>query len=524
MAEKRKKRLPLGIQTFANIRDPKINYAYIDKTQIAYDMIETGVKYRFLSRPRRFGKSLFLDTVSELFKGSKEMFEGLYVYDKWDWETKYPVIKLNLGGGIVIDKSELKNKLRQIIQNNAEDLGVTITSDFHEPSLMFADLIRKTSQKYNQHVVVLVDEYDKPLLDNIGNDEHLEEIQRTLRGFYSEIKNNDHHVKFGFITGISKFSQMSFFSDLNNLTDITLDPTYATITGYTQNDLEKTFEDFLDGVDLKKMKKWYNGYNFLGTPVYNPFDVLTFFDQGNVYKNYWWNTGRQSFLTSMLERKNYHLPNLENIVVGEEVLDAFNVNEINLVALLWQSGYLTFDTVTQNPLNDEFIYKMKVPNLEIQTSLNLLFSNYLTGNLTQEIQPRNNILTALYEHNFDKVKKLVHTLFSSIVYDNHTGNNLCDFEGYYASVIFAYISALGVPVVAEDHSSMGRADMTMFLPNSIIIFEFKVDMDSEAAIEQIKTKKYCEKYANDGRDIYMIGMSFDSKQRNIVNFDWQPFV
>jgi len=523
MAEKRKKRLPLGIQTFANIRDPKMNYAYIDKTQIAYDMIETGVKYRFLSRPRRFGKSLFLDTLSELFKGSKEMFEGLYVYDKWDWETKYPVIKLNLGGGDVNNKAELCDRLKELIINNAKQLDVTLTTESKYVSTMFSNLIRETSSKYNQHVVILVDEYDKPLLDNIGNDEHIEEIQSTLQGFYSEIKNNDEFIKFGFITGISKFSQMSFFSHLNNLTDITLDPTYATITGYTQNDLEEVFEEFLEGVDLDDVKKWYNGYNFLGTPVYNPYDILTFFDQGNVFKNYWWNTGRQSFLIHMLEKKNYHLPNLENIEVGADILDAFNINEINLIALLWQSGYLTFDTVKQNPLNKEFTYKLKVPNLEVQASLNLLFSNYLTGNLTQDIQPRNAVLMALYEHRFDDVEKCIYTLFSSIVYDNHTGNNLCDFEGYYASVIYAYISALGVPVVAEDHSSMGRADMTMFLPNSIIIFEFKVDMDSEAAIEQIKTKKYCEKYVTDGRDIYMIGMSFDSKQRNIVNFDWQTF-
>ena len=369
----------------------------------------------------------------------------------------------------------------------------------------------------------MVDEYDKPLLDNIGNHKYIAEIQATLHGFYSEIKDNDDYIKFGFINGISKFSQLSFFSHLNNLTDITLDPAYATIAGYTHDDLQETFDEFLDGVDLDEMKRWYNGYNFLGTPVYNPFDVLTFFDQGNVYKNYWWNTGKQSFLTRMLKNKNYHLPNLENIVVGEEILDAFNINEINLVSLLWQSGYLTFDTVIQNQLSKKFSYKMKVPNLEVQASLNQLFCDYLTNGVSQDYSGRDNMLMALYEHKFDLVEKFVFTLFSSIVYDNHTGSNLCDYEGYYASVIFAYTSALGVPVVAEDHSNTGRADMTAFLPNSIIIIEFKVDLTSEAAIEQIKTKKYCDKYAQDGRDIYMIGMNFDSKQKNIVSFDWQPF-
>jgi len=437
--------------------------------------------------------------------------------------SKYPVIKINLGGGTVSNVKELVKRLNQVVKNNARILKVDIETDTADPSISFENLIQLTSEKYNQHVVILVDEYDKPLLDNIGNDEHIEKIQSTLQGFYSEIKNNDEFIKFGFITGISKFSQMSFFSHLNNLTDITLDPTYATITGYTHNDLEEVFEEFLEGVDLGKMKKWYNGYNFLGTPVYNPFDILTFFDQGKVYKNYWWNTGRQSFLTHMLEKKNYHLPNLENIVVGAEILDAFNIDQINLVALLWQSGYLTFDTVTTHATTDKILYKMKVPNLEIQASLNLLFFNYLSNDSYTSNTAQISMIDALLDKEFDQFRDCVCTLFSSIVYDNHTGNNLCDFEGYYASVIYAYISALGVPVIAEDHSSMGRADMTMFLPNSIIIFEFKVDMDSEATIEQIKTKKYCEKYATDGRDIYMIGMSFDSKQRNIVNFEWEAF-
>ena len=521
MPEERKKRLPLGIQTFAKIRDKEKNYAYVDKTELAFRLVDAG-GYRLLSRPRRFGKSLFLDTLAELFKASKEMFEGLYVYDKWDWDVKYPVIKLSLGGGNVCDKKELDEKLRALILENATKLKVSLATESKRSSLMFRDLIRLTHDKYNQLVVILIDEYDKPLLDNIEC-EKLEDVQTALQSFYSEIKDNDEYIKFGFITGISKFSQLSFFSHLNNLTDITLDPTYATITGYTQQDLEETFDDFLEGVDLVKMKMWYNGYNFLGTPVYNPFDVLTFFDQGNVYKNYWWNTGRQNFLTHMLKNKNYHLPNLENIVVGEEILDAFNINEINLVALLWQSGYLTFDTVKTHPTTDNISYKMKVPNLEVQASLNLLFFNYLSSKTYSDSVARTTMIDALLDNKFDEFKECVYTLFSTIAYDNHTGNNLSDFEGYYASVIFAYISALGVPVLAEDHSNMGRADMTMFLPNSIIIIEFKVDHGSEAAIEQIKTKKYCEKYALDGRDIYMIGMNFDSKKRNIVNFDWQPF-
>ncbi len=522
MQKKERKLLPLGIQTFADIRNPKRNYAYVDKTAMAYQMISGGTKYCFLSRPRRFGKSLFLDTLAEIFKGSKKTFEGLYIYDKWDWNTKYSVLKISLGGGGISNKEVLIRNLLYIISDNAQKLEVELNSDIQDINLLFRDLIVKTHKKYNQQVVILVDEYDKPLLDNIGNDEHIEEIRRTIRSFYAEIKNNDAYIRFGFITGISRFSQMSFFSDLNNLTDISLDPRYSTVTGYTQNDLEEVFAEFLDGVDLEEVRKWYNGYNFLGEPLYNPYDILNFFDKQNVFKNYWWQTGQQSFLIKMMKGKNYHLPNLENITVGEAILEKFNIEDINIVALLWQSGYLTFDTVKQNPMNKKTTYKLKVPNLEVQESLNLLFFNYLSSESFTDIIVQNSMLESLYEHNFKKVEELLKTLFSSIPYDNHSGNTMSNYEGYYASVIYAYLAALGVPLLSEDHSNLGRADMTMFFPNSIIIIEFKVDKN-ENAIEQIKRKKYYEKYLSDGRDIYLVGIKFSSEEKNITSFVYEKY-
>ncbi len=521
MQKKEKKLLPLGIQTFAKIRDSKMNYAYVDKTAMAYEMIRKG-GFCFLSRPRRFGKSLFLDTLAEIFKGSKKMFEGLYIYDKWDWNTKYPVLKISLGGGGVYKKEELDGKLRDIVYWNSKYLEIDPEINDQEPHRLLSNLIQLAHKKYNQQVVILVDEYDKPLLDNIGNDEHIEEIRRTMRSFYAEIKNNDAYIRFGFITGITKFSQMSFFSDLNNLTDISLDPRYSTITGYTQNDLEEVFSEFLDGVDLEEVRKWYNGYIFLGEPLYNPYDILNFFDKQNVFKNYWWQTGQQSFLTKMMKGKNYHLPNLENITVGEEILEKFNIEDINIVALLWQSGYLTFDTVEQDPFTKTFSYKLRVPNLEVQASLNLLFSAYLTDKVTEDIVARNDIVKSLYNNNFEKVEALLRTLFSSIPYDNHVGNTMSNYEGYYASVIYAYLAALGVPLLSEDHSNLGRADMTMFFPNSIIIIEFKVDKN-EDAIEQIKRKKYYEKYLSDGRDIYLVGIKFSSEEKNITSFVYEKY-
>jgi len=435
-----RKKLPIGIQTFRDIRDPKENYVYIDKTGIAYQMIENG-KYYFLSRPRRFGKSLLLSTLSEIFKGNKEYFEGLYIYDKWNWEESFPVILINLGSGNYNTTDSINMSIIRVLDRNCILLDIDRDKCYSKnPGFYLGELIFHVYEKYHKKVVVLIDEYDKPVLDNIDNKDLSISARSILRSFYSAIKDNDQYLRFVFLTGVSKFSKLNLFSGLNNLEDITIDDRFATITGYTHDDLKEKFSDYTDGVDLEKVKKWYNGYNYFGEPVYNPFDILLFFSKGGEYNNYWWETGNPSFLIEILKQGKHYLPDLENIEVSREVLNAFDVGQIDIVALLWQTGYLTFDKKVQ--LLDEVNYKLKVPNLEIQKSLNALFFNYLTNLDRGYGAKKRQFIGSLLENNFNVFQQELKSLFAAIPYDNYVNNNISVYEGYYASVIFAFLSSL----------------------------------------------------------------------------------
>ncbi|MBF0430357.1 MAG: ATP-binding protein [Fibrobacteria bacterium] len=514
------KKLPIGIATFSKIRDTDENYAYVDKTDIANHLIENG-SYYFLSRPRRFGKSLFLDTLAEIFQGNKELFEGLAVYDKWDWKQKYPVIRISFGSGDFKNEEGIKSKIRSIIINNAEELSLDL--DIESPTVrddIFGTLLKHTYKKYKQKVVVLIDEYDKPVLDNISNKEQALIARDMLKNFYSAIKDSDRYIRFVFITGVSKFSKMNLFSGLNNLEDITLKKDYATITGYTHKNLKDVFGERLKGVDLEKVKKWYNGYNYFGDPIYNPFDILLFLSNDCEFQNYWWGTGNPSFLIEKLKEQNYYLPDLENIKVGQETLDCFDVDKIDIVALLWQTGYLTFDKKLD--FAGKIRYKMKVPNLEILNSLNTLFFDYLIDLNGDKGHKETAILESLLENDFEKFKVTLTSLFASIPYNNYTNNLIANYEGYYSSVVFTFLASLGFDVVAEDTTNRGRIDLTIKAPNSTWIIEFKVD-SPDSAIKQIKEKRYFEKYQDEGMDIYLVGISFDSESKNISDFVWEQY-
>jgi len=516
-----RKKLPIGIQSFGDIRDPEENYVYIDKTGIAFQMIESG-KYYFLSRPRRFGKSLFTDTLSEIFKGHKDYFKGLYIYDKWNWDEKFPVVEISFSSGGLKDVESIKIVINKILERNCQKLGIDKEECYSAvPGIYFQDLIYSAYKKYNQKVVVLIDEYDKPVLDNISNEDKTTSYKARdmLRDFYSAIKDSDRYLRFVFLTGVSKFSKLNLFSGLNNLEDITIDDRYATITGYTHDDLKEKFSDYTDGVDLEKVKKWYNGYNYFGEPVYNPFDILLFFSKGGKYNNYWWQTGNPSFLIEILKQRKHYLPELENMLVSDEMLNAFDVGQIDIVALLWQTGYLTFERKVDKQVR--MYYKLKVPNLEIQMSLNALFLDYLTNLNHTSLQKQSNTVDAILNHDLESLEKLLYSLFAAIPYDNYVNNNISVYEGYYASVIFAFLSSLGFEVKTEDHTNLGRIDMTMIGPDSIFILEFKVDMPDESAIYQIENKKYYKKYLSENKKIYFIGIQFDSKKRNIINFEWK---
>jgi hypothetical protein len=333
--------LPIGIQTFRQIREG--DYYYVDKTGFALRLIDEG-KYYFLSRPRRFGKSLFLDTLAELLSGNEALFRGLEAGHRWDWSRRCAVIRLSFGGGVVRQPDELDAKIREQLGINQEVLGIRC----EEPTLAgcFAELMRKAHATTRERVVVLVDEYDKPILDNLTDPETARRMRDGLRNLYSVIKDSDAHIRFAFLTGVSKFSKFSLFSGLNNLTDITLDADYSAICGYTEADLDQVFTPELAGLDRDQIRAWYNGYNWTGEAVYNPFDLLLLFKK-RLFHPWWFETATPTFLLEVLTSRQVFVPDLEHWQTSERLLSAFDVDHISTEALLFQTGYLTIGAMNQ---------------------------------------------------------------------------------------------------------------------------------------------------------------------------------
>ena len=514
------KNLPIGIQTFAKIRDKKENYIYIDKTDLALNLIKGG-GYYFLSRPRRFGKSLFLDTLKDIFEGKKELFEGLYIYDKWDWDTTYPVIKINFAVGITTTVEDFNTITLSILKDNQKRLEIEC-QDKDDAWLCFYELLRLTYKKYNKKVVVLIDEYDKPMLDNITNKKIAKEIRDKLRNFYAVIKGSDQYIQFVLLTGVSKFSKVNLFSELNHLLDISLDERYATICGYTQKDIETHFLDYLEGVDLKEFKDWYNGYNFLGEGVYNPYDVLLFCDNPTKkFKSYWFETASLTFLIDVLKEKDFFLPSLENIKIEENSMNSFDIENIELETLLLQTGYLTIKE--EKTIFYHRFYTLSYPNLEVRTALNsTIFRRYLSDKPID--------VSAMYEaignKNMQQFEKAIYQLFSSLPHHSYSNNNIQNYEGYYANVMYAYLAGLGIGFIPEDVTNHGRIDLTIATPDmsQVYIIEFKV-VDNKnqngKALEQIKKKKYHEKYMSVAKEIIIIGIEFSKEDRNVCRFEWE---
>ncbi len=500
------KMLPVGIQTFRTIIED--DYLYIDKTEIARSLIEK-YRYVFLSRPRRFGKSLFLDTLHNIFEGNRELFRGLLIEEQWNWEVKYPVIQISFSGGIH-SKADLEEDLLQILYSNEERLGLECANK-SKAKYYFADLIKKAFQKYNQKVVILIDEYDKPILDNIENIPEALLIRDGMRDFYTKIKENDRYLRFAFLTGVSKFAKMSIFSGLNNLEDISLNPDYGNICGYTQRDLETSFAPYLEGVDMEQVKRWYNGYNFLGDSVYNPYDILLFIRNQRMFKNYWFETGTPKFLIELIKKNSYFIPRFNGLQVNESLVNSFDIENLDLETILFQTGYLTIKRLIQEDM--EMVYELGFPNMEVQSSFaNSLLQSMTTG--SEHVKIRLELLALLRSGDVASLEPAIKRLFASIAYNNYTNNDIARYEGFYASVLYAYFSSMVVGIIAEDASNMGRIDLTLVVGGRTFLFEFKVS-DGEP-LEQIKRMKYYEKYAGER---YLIGIVFDPKARNVSKFE-----
>jgi hypothetical protein len=520
-----RKKLPIGIQNLRELREE--GHYYADKSGFAVDLADNG-KHYFLSRPRRFGKSLFLDTLKEMFEGNAALFKGLAAEARWDWTKKHPVIRISFGSGVHKTKADLVQRMREILIDNQQRLGVTCTHASVGGQL--SQLIAQAHQSTGQPVVVLIDEYDKPILDNITDSATALDMREALKDLYSVLKDMDEHLRFVFITGVSKFSKVSLFSGLNNLEDITIHPQYSALCGYTDEDVDTVFAPELPGLDREEIRRWYNGYNWLGTSVYNPFDLLLLF-RNREFKPYWFETGTPTFLIKLLTDRKQFTPDLAQTVAEAGLLSTFDVDNIPPEALMFQAGYLTIASARSIP--GKQLFTLRYPNCEVQASLNDSLLQHFTGNALAVGQHVFALYDVLLANNLPALRPLFHAFFATIPHDWYRNSPIAQYEGYYASIFYSHFAALGCDIRLEDTTNHGRIDMTVLFNGQVYIFEFKVvnkaakvakaakasPTTQGKALQQIKDRGYADKYRARGEPIHLIGVEFSKESRNIVGFE-----
>ncbi|WGS64686.1 ATP-binding protein [Marinitoga aeolica] len=509
------KKLPIGIQDYKEIIEG--NYIYIDKTKYIFDLIDNG-KYYFLSRPRRFGKSLTISTLYYIFKGEKELFKDTYIYDKWEFK-EYPIIRINLLDVATDTEKRFKESLLKIIQEEGQRNNIEITEKDYK--FAFNELIIKLSKKGK--VVILVDEYEKPILDNINNKEKAERYREILRDFYVSIKSKDEYIKFVFITGITKFTKTGVFSALNNLNDISLNRKYSQMLGYTQKELEYYFNNHIEetakemGISkeelLKEIKTYYNGFSFDGEHfVYNPFSVLRFFDERK-FQNYWFESGSPSFIYEYVKGRKIEYEDLVKYTVDSLDFTTREIEDANANIFFAQAGYLTFKGIKKYGITEKYI--LDYPNLEVKNSFSklILEANYSLNEETYE--KIYEIYELVEENRIEGLIKEIKRIISAIPYNLHQKR-----ESYYHSLIYTILASAGLNVTAEELTNLGRSDLILEHNDKIYLFEIKLDKSAKEAIEQIKEKKYYEKYMskNNEKEIYIIGINIDSEKRNIEDY------
>ena len=504
------------MQTFRKLREA--DCYYVDKTPYIERLLDEGSHY-FLSRPRRFGKSLLLDTLKELFEGNQELFTGLHIHDcgDWNWSARHPVVRLDFAGGSFKDPGYLQTNLAA--QLDGMELATGVSPRYDTAPERFGYLIRSLHERSGQRVAVLVDEYDKPILDALETPEIARANRDYLRGLYGVIKARDAHVRFTFVTGVSKFTKVSLFSDLNNLTDITLDPAYSSICGYTEGDLETVFAPELAGLDRERVREWYNGYSWLGAEkVYNPYDVLLLLRRRK-FAAHWFETGTPAFLVDTLFERRVASVSLDEMIGTEELLSAFDVGRIGTEALLFQTGYLTI--TGEEELGGMPLYRLGYPNREVRQSLNRVLLRQLVQDSEQQTANSIRLQRLLAAHDCAGLKELFHAFFAGIPYQWYTNNDIARYEGFYASVFYSYFAALGYDLTVEDSSSHGRLDLAVRAGGHVYLFEFKVvEMGPPgSALAQLRERDYAAKYRGRGEPIHLVGVEFSRETRNLTAFE-----
>jgi len=515
-----KRKFPVGgVQTFSEIR--KDYDVYVDKTMHLYELA-SRYKAVFLSRPRRFGKSLLCSTFESLFTGQKALFEGLAITKTdWDWKS-YPVIHIELGSGNYTEegKDVLIAEIDKQLKNCAENYKVNV--DFGKYiSINFSSLIYELSEKIGK-VVVIIDEYDNPLLNTIDNPELNKAIREELKGFYSVIKHSDRYLRFAFVTGVTKFAQVSVFSGFNQPKDISMAPEYCDICGITQEELEKYFAQEIDAYApkyggrenyLEKLKEYYNGYYFTEEKlsVYNTYGILNHFDSSAKFAPFWSKSGWPTFLLKYFEMKDVNAVELEEAVMRANEFGDYRDDTITLFPLLYQAGYLTISDYDENT----GFYKLNYPNIEVRQTL----AEFLSGHYSKAEEKQRNSLSvklvdSLKEKKPEEFFELLKIYLSKVDYSLSSKIT----EYYFEFAVSNIINMLGLDCKNEVHTANGRMDSVIFTGKYIYIFEFKIDEPVEDALWQIEDKDYASIYADSGKEIVKVGIVFSRKLRNIVEW------
>ena len=509
-----RRKLPIGIQTFREVRED--GCYYVDKTHYIEALLDGG-KHYFLSRPRRFGKSLFVDTLKELFEGSEGLFEGLAIHAGWDWSVRNPVVRLDFSSGSFASVDDLHAEVADQLDVVAADAGIELAG--RTAPIRFRQLIRELYRRTRQRVVVLVDEYDKPILDVLEDAGRARTNRDYLQGLYSTLKFADAHVRFSLFTGVSKFSKVSLFSGLNNLTDLTLDPAFSGICGYTESDLDAVFAPELSGLDRDQIRDWYNGYWWLGEErVYNPFDILLLFRERE-FKAHWFETGSPTFLVDTLFRRRVRSVDLDGMLASNSLLSTFDVDDIAPEALLFQTGYLTIRE--RKDLGGTRIYRLDYPNREVRQGLNGSLLRRLGQDGTRQTANSVRLHQLLKSGDVIGMKELFHAFYASIPHEWYTNNDIANYEGYYASVFYSYFAGLGLDVAVEESTNRGRLDMAVRFENRVYIFEFKVveQAGEGSAMAQLQDRAYADKHRAPDVTVHLVGVEFSSESRNVVAFE-----
>jgi len=519
------KKLPIGKQTFSEIIND--NCLYIDKTAYIYELLSSGAKAHFFSRPRRFGKSLLLSTLEAIFKNKRSLFKGLWIdSSNYVWK-EYPVITLDVSAISKRTDLNLIQGFKDAILDNAEKYSLTINEA--EPERMFQLLIHELAKKYNEKVVVLVDEYDDPIIKHVTRPEMAAKNREILHDFYKIMKSEDANLRFVFLTGVSKFAKTSVFSGLNNLVNISMQEKYSTLLGITQEELHNEFSEYIDlvakkhsisrSILLEKIKYWYNGYRFSKseTKVYNPFSTLSFFDEGE-FRNFWFESGTPTYLVELIKCNSPDIEDYEgNVTITDTYLKSYDVDNVPLLPILYDTGYLTIkDSSTRNDITR---YTLGYPNFEVKNSLlESLLKVYVdekrpekTAAITEKLED------AILSNDLDQFFVLLRSFFASIPYEVIPVKTIN--EKYFQLIFYLLMRVASFRVNIEDRTSFGRIDLVLENDLAIYLFEFKVDSSPEAAIQQIKEKKYSDKYLNiPNKKLHIIGINFSSLERNISEY------